>query len=298
MRNLKLLPYLLIFTAGVCWGGTFSLTLIATSEGIHPVTLTTWQVLLTAIFTVVICFATKMPPFRLRNLRMYLVIGVLGVVAPDLLYFNGAPHLSAGILSVTVSTVPLFTYMVMLAFGFEPLIIKRAFGIMLGMAAILLLVLPDHGLSSEDANFWIIGVLLCATMYALENVYVAEVVRDRMAVFEIISGSTIVASIFLVPSMFWMGVSEPVSWILSSSGLAVVGIAVVSTFAYAMFFLTIRIAGPVFASQCAYIITVAGVVWGIAIFSENHSIWVWISVVTMLVGIALVSPTKKEIIEQ
>jgi len=297
MRNPNTLPYLLIFTAGVCWGGTFSLTLIATSEGTHPLILTTWQVLLTAIFTAAICLFTKVPPFRLCNLGMYLVIGFLGVVAPDLLYFNAAPHLSAGILSVTVSTVPLFTYLVMLLFGFEPLVIKRAFGIVLGMAAILLLVLPDQGLSSADANFWILWVLVCAVLYSLENVYVAESVGHRMAVFEILSGSTIVSSVFLIPAMFWMGLSEPVSWITSSSGMAVAAIAAVSTFAYAMFFLTIRIAGPVFASQCAYIITVAGVLWGIAIFSEEHTVWVWISVFTMLIGIALVSPSKKEVVQ-
>ena len=41
-----------------------------------------------------------------------------------------------------------------------------------------------------------------------------------------------------------------------------------------------------------YIVTLAGVVWGIIIFNESHSIWVWVSLVTMLIGLVLVSPKK------
>jgi drug/metabolite transporter (DMT)-like permease len=50
--------------------------------------------------------------------------------------------------------------------------------------------------------------------------------------------------------------------------------------------------GPLFASQVGYIVTLAGVFWGIIIFNESHSIWVWVSLVTMLIGLVLVSPKK------
>ena len=53
------------------------------------------------------------------------------------------------------------------------------------------------------------------------------------------------------------------------------------------------IPGAVFASQCAYAVTISGVIWGIIVFSEQHSIWVWSSVVVMLFGLALVLPAKE-----
>ena len=59
-----------------------------------------------------------------------------------------------------------------------------------------------------------------------------------------------------------------------------------------MFFYTIKTSGPVFASQCAYIVTLSGVAWGIILFSEQHSLWVWISVIVMMLGLFLVSPQK------
>jgi len=40
----------------------------------------------------------------------------------------------------------------------------------------------------------------------------------------------------------------------------------------------IKSSGAVFATQCAYIVTLSGVFWGIVIFAEEHSIRVWSSV--------------------
>jgi drug/metabolite transporter (DMT)-like permease len=297
MRNSPLLPYILIVIAGVVWGSTFSLALVATSDGTHPMALTTWHVMLATVFFAVICLISKVPIFRLRSLPIYGVIAAIGLVLPDLLYYFAAPHLNAGILSITVSTVPLFTYAIMWGMRFEALVLKRTMGIVLGMIAILMLVLPDQGLSSVNANYWILAVIGCAVFYAVENVYIAEGISDEMDIRELLCGSNIVGTIVLVPATAWMGVGVPVSWIFTPAGLAIAAIALFSTGAYLMFFYTIKTAGPVFASQCAYIVTISGVIWGIIIFAETHTIWVWLSVLVMMAGLALVTPTNKTIAE-
>lgn len=293
MRNSPLLPYFLILTAGVLWGVTFSLALIATADGTHPMALTSWHVILAAGLFIIVCLVSKVPVFKFRRLPVYIVIAAIGLVIPDLLYYFAAPHLNAGILSITVSTVPLFTYAIMWAMRFEAFIIKRALGIVLGMIAILLLVLPDQSLRSDDANYWILAVVLCAVSYAMENVYIAEGISDEMDVRELLSGSNIVASVVLVPATSWTGVGVPVSWLFTPAGLAISLIAVSSTVAYMLFFYTIKTSGPVFASQCAYIVTISGVLWGILIFSEVHTFWVWLSVLVMIAGLALVTPTSR-----
>jgi drug/metabolite transporter (DMT)-like permease len=293
MRNSPLLPYFLILTAGVVWGSTFSLAMIATADGTHPMALTTWHVILAALLFSIICLVSKVPVFNFRRLPVYILIAAMGLVIPDLLYYFAAPHLNAGILSITVSTVPLFTYAIMWTMRFEALILKRTLGIVLGMIAILLLVLPDQGLGSTHANYWILAVVVCAVLYAIENVYIAKGIGDEMDIRELLSGSNIVAVIVLLPATAWMGVGVPVSWIFTSAGLAITAIAVFSTVAYLMFFYTIKTAGPVFASQCAYIVTISGVLWGIIIFAETHTVWVWLSVLVMMAGLALVTPMSK-----
>jgi drug/metabolite transporter (DMT)-like permease len=293
MKDSPLLPYFLIITAGVLWGSTFSLALIATADGTHPVMLTSCQVVISAIFFYGVCRYSRIPAFSLRRVPIYILLALLGIVVPDLLYYFAAPHLNAGILSITVSTVPLFTYTIMWAMRFETMILKRAIGIVLGMIAILLLVLPEQELSSINASYWILAVVLCAVCYAIENVYISEGISPDLDIRELLCGSNIVATVILVPATAWMDVGVPVSWVLTPAALAITTIALSSTLAYMMFFYTIRTAGPVFASQCAYIVTISGILWGIVIFAEVHTIWVWFSVVVMMAGLALVTPAAR-----
>ena len=98
MRNGPLLPYFLIISAGVMWGGTFSLALIATADSTHPVMLASWQVVISAIFFIGICRFSRVPVFKLQRLPIYTLLALLGIILPDLLYYYAAPHLNAGIL--------------------------------------------------------------------------------------------------------------------------------------------------------------------------------------------------------
>ncbi len=293
MLNNRLLPYLLILIAGTVWGGTFSLTLIATADGAHPLAISSWQAALTGLIFAVYCLLRGMPFFRFKHLRHYAVIALIGVTVPNIAYYYGAPHLSAGILSITVASVPLLTYAIMLGLRFEAAVTKRVLGIVLGMIAILLLVLPDQGLSSADANFWIILVVLGSGLYAVENVYVEKGVDTSVSVYELLCGANLLAMCFQFPLVMALGIAESPAWLLTQAGLALGGIALSSALAYALFMTSIRMAGSVFASQCAYIVTISGVLWGIILFAEEHSVWVWSSVVVMLLGLMLVTPLRR-----
>ena len=293
MTRISGLPYILIVLAGLIWGVTFSLTIIATADAIHPVVLATAQSIICSVLFAVICMITGIRPFRLKNLRYYAVLAVLGISAPNLLYFFAASHLSAGILSITVSTVPMLTYLLAWMLKLESLEWKRASGIVLGMLAILLLVLPDNGLESSDASFWTLAVLVCAICYSIENLYISEGIDESVEIRELLCGSNMVAAVFLIPVMSFQDFDFVPLFLQSNTVWAIFGISICSTMAYMMFFYTIRISGPVFASQCAYIVTLAGVLWGIVLLSEVHSFWVWVSVAIMLAGLALVSPVEK-----
>ena len=293
MSEHRLFPYLLIGGAGVLWGSTFSLTLIATSEGVHPLGLLTWQIALTVPIFYAVALLGRVRPFAWRNLRHYAVMALIGITLPTLFYYYAAPYLSAGILSITVSSVPLFTYAILLCLRLEAARLRRVVGILLGMLAILLLVLPDQGLASDDASWWILLVVGSALLYAVENVYIARAIDPRVDLRELLFGSNLVALLLQVPLALSLGVAEPASWLASKSGLAIIGITLTSALAYGLFFHSIRVAGPVFASQCAYVITLAGVLWGIILFAEVHTPWVWSAVVVMLIGLVMVKPDEK-----
>ena len=67
---------------------------------------------------------------------------------------------------------------------------------------------------------------------------------------------------------------------------------VVSRTAYVMFLYLIKMSGAVFAGMNGYIVTLAGVFWGMFFFDEQHSLWVWSALALMLVGMLLVTPRR------
>lgn len=286
------LSYALIIGAGAIWGGVFSLVLLAASEGAHPLGISVWQVVITAGLFVVYRVIARKPIMQRANWVHYLVLAIVGISFPSLSYYYAASHLTAGILSISISAIPLFSYMLMLILRLERVVIRRVFGIFFGLIAILLLVIPDQGLASEDANLWILLAVACAFSYAVEGVYIEHRVDRKIDVSELLCGSNIVAAFAMVPLGLWFGVSEPVTWLMTPAGYGVIGAAIGSGIAYALYFYAIKIAGAVFTSQCAYIITIAGVILGIIFYGEQHSIWIWIAVVFSLVGLALVKPVS------
>jgi drug/metabolite transporter (DMT)-like permease len=76
------------------------------------------------------------------------------------------------------------------------------------------------------------------------------------------------------------------------AGYGVIGASIGTSVAYALYFYTIKIAGAVFTSQCAYIITILGVFLGIIFYGGQHNIWIWIAFAVSLVGLALVKPAS------
>ena len=74
---------------------------------------------------------------------------------------------------------------------------------------------------------------------------------------------------------------------------AVIGLGLITVVAYTIFVMSVAMFGPVFASQVGYLVTLAGVFWGILIFDESHSIWIWLSLAAMIIGLALVAPRDK-----
>ena len=73
---------------------------------------------------------------------------------------------------------------------------------------------------------------------------------------------------------------------------AVISMAAINVVAYGAFIYLVAAAGPVFASQMAYLVTISGVAWGIVLFDEQHSSWIWTALLIMMTGLTLVQPRK------
>ena len=268
---------------GVVWGLTFSLAKIATEGGAHPLGITFWQALLGAGILGAVAVARRR---RLSTkpwaLQIYVLCGLLGSVIPGVLFFYAASRVPAGVLSITVTVVPILTFVLSALFGLDRFGFPRVMGVIFGALAVVLLVAPERSLPDPGAAPWVLAACAASACYAVENLVIALRMPDGAAT-AMLAPVVIATGSFVALIWPW----GPVEW-------SIVGMAAVSALAYSLYITLIGQAGPVFASQVAYAVTLAGVLWGMALFGERHSPWIWLSLALMLAGLALVTPRKRK----
>ena len=292
-RAKRLGSLLILLFLGIVWGLSFSLARMATESGIHPVMINYWSCLISATLLSAYCAFTKtIPPITRSLVGFYFICAVLGSVIPGTLYFYAAAHVSAGVLSITIATVPLLTFIAAAVFRIEAVSYKRILGILCGISSIGLLVVPDSSLPNPNAAPWVIMMVLAAACYAAEGLVIATRAPPKVNVFVVVTAVLITAVIIMTPIVWLTGTFELMPWPFSRSAGAILGMSVIMATAYGGFYYLIVLAGPVYASQTAYLITLSGVLWGILIFDETHSAWIWASLAVMMVALSLVKPQE------
>ena len=281
----------LLFGGGAIWGLSFSAAKLVTEAGAHPFGLSLVNGFFGAAILLPYCIARRrLPPLRRDYLVFYAVAGLLGTALPSAVLFSAAAHLPAGLLAIVTTLVPLMTYVFALGLGLERTEALRASGIVLGLIAILMIVLPEASLPDPAMAGWALLALVVPASYSSENLFIALRRPAGSDAIVLLFGMQLAGATMLTPLVWatdsWVSLALPwgaIEW-------WIVTLVVINTVCYLMFIELVRIAGPVFAAQTGYLVTVSGVLWGMAIFGERHSVWIWAAPAVMFVGLFLVNP--------
>ena len=285
-----LVPFALLVMLGVLWGLSFSLAKISTTAGVHPFGLTAWQC--TGGALIVLAFGLgrrELPPVTRRHLGYYLGCAVLGIAVPSPVWFFAAPHLPAGIMSLLVATVPLMTYGFALCLAMERLRWYRVLGIALGFCAMLLILAPRASLPAPGMAGWVLFCMVAPLCYALSNIFMGRFRPDGASSLALAAGMLIAGIAMIVPLAWFTGTMHSLMPPWDAVDFAVAGQPAITGIAYILMFEVIRTSGPVFFSQVGYLVTAGGVLWGIALFGETHSPWIWAALALMFVGLGLLN---------
>ena len=87
-------------------------------------------------------------------------------------------------------------------------------------------------------------------------------------------------------------IDPTVSW--GPAEQALLGSSLSHAAAYTGYIWLLGRAGPVFASQVAYVVTIAGVFLSAWLLAESYSVWIWAALGLMMVGLALVHPRPSD----
>ena len=295
----KFLPWAALLVMGALWGLSFSLARIVVAAGGTPFGVTFWQSVVCGVILLGFTLARRRPlTLDRRHVRIYFIVALLGASIPNSLFYFAAPHVQAGVLSITVTLIPIITYAVATAIGSERYSAIRATGVVCGGIAIAMLVVPESSLPSRAAMPWVLLACLSAVCYALENIYLSRPSLQDIGPVRTACGMNLFAAVIMFPVALASGQMFMPSLSFGTLEWSIIGLGLINAVAYTTFIMVIGLAGPLFASQTGYVVTLAGVIWGICLFGESHSSWVWGAVVMMMLGLALVTPRRRKDEEQ
>ena len=289
----KFLPWILLLAMGLGWGLAFSLAQLAIMAGGMPLGMAFWQMVASIAMTFAICKLRGLPiPFSRHHIVNYLIVSVLATSVPSSCLMFAAGRVPAGVVAITIAIVPMLTYALATGLGRERQSMVRLTGLLCGIAAILLLVLPETSFPDRSAVPWILVAAIAPTFHAFNNINLTRPAMADMHPLHIIFGANLIGAMTLLPLAVLSGQMFPLAFPFGVLEWALLGNSVISVLAFVSFITTIKLAGPVFASQTGYLVTISGVIWGMMLFGETHSAWVWASLVVMIIGLSLVSPRR------
>ena len=166
---------------------------------------------------------------------------------------------------------------------------------MMGFAGVLLIVGPKSGLPDPALAIWVLIGLGAPLMHGLGYVMLSE--RNRPAdadSLSIASGTLYATAVMTLPLAIAFGQFRLVLPPFSAGELAMITHFVLAAFNFYAIFELIRISGPTYMSQANFLAVAFGVIFGMLIFGETHSLYVWGAMALTLAGVALVNLRRKK----
>ncbi|MEM8795247.1 MAG: DMT family transporter [Pseudomonadota bacterium] len=288
------LYWLALATSGVLWGVTGPLSKIAVSTGHHPLGIAFWSTLASVIvMTAIMVVRRRRLPLSREHIVFYSICGFLGTAFPHTLSYAAYQVVSVGIAVIILSLVPILTFLVALLLRFEALDLRRAFGLVLGLIAVLMIMLPDSSLPDRSHLPWVIVLLLVAVSYSSETLYIARKKPANVDALATLCGLSWAALIMLAVAVpladAWVDISR-----FETAEQAAILMALFHIASYFTFIWLVSQAGPVFAVQTGYLVTATGVLIGLFYFGDRLGPFVWVALFLMMVGIFFVKPKESQ----
>lgn len=288
MHQLKTLKaILLLILLGFIWGSGYSLAKFAMTNGVPPLGYAFWQSLGPALLLSGVCIATNNRLNLKSNYWPYfLICGLIGIAIPNTNMYFIASHIPAGLLAVLVNTVPLLVYPLALITRQEKIDGWRFLALLLGMSGILLIIgMNTAGLFSG----WTLLALLSPLGFAVCSIYIGAKQPAEINSLQAATGMLLAATLLLIPLVIQQNAFYSLTGPFTLVKQVIVLEIILSSLGYLLFFILIRMAGPVFYSLTGGAVALTGLFWGYLIFNETPTPMQSIAVVLVISAIFLLS---------
>jgi drug/metabolite transporter (DMT)-like permease len=282
-----LLPYAALAAIALIWGASFLFIKVAVGD-MSPMVLVFIRASSGFVALAVIVLARRrnlFPDFR-RRLLPFVVMGIANGVLPWIAIAWGEERISSGLASILNATTPLWA--AILVYWVIPLerpsLINYA-GVLMGLAGVVILVLPDITAGGIRGDLLgTVAVLLASLSYAVAALYQRRKLRG-MNVYEANIGQLAFTALLVLPlaapTVPSVHVALPSMASVLALGVAGSGIAGV------LYYYVLNSLGAVRGSGVTLLVPVTAVFWGATLLREAVTVPIVVGMVVILAGIVL-----------
>ena len=258
----KRLKWVYLITLALIWGSSFIL-IKKGLVGLTSLQLGSLRIIFAAIFLLLIGFKSlaKIPRVQWKYIAL---TATLGTFFPAYLFAIAQTQIDSTVSSILNSLTPLNTLIFgILAFGLS---FRRAqiFGVIIGLIGTFLLIVNGALHHPEQNYYYAILVLIASFCYAM-NVNLIKKYLSDLSPLSISTGNFLVLLFPALLVLIFSGFFEVIAVeSVQHSVLFVLVLGVLGTgIANIIFFKTIQISSPVFATSVTYLIPVVAFGWGL-----------------------------------
>ena len=280
---------------GAGWGITMPLTKITVSAGYQHFGLIFWQfAMAVALMGSVLLLRMRLNRPSAPQIRFACLIALIGTLLPNSASYQAAVHLPSGVIAILLSLIPMLAFPIALSLGNDRFSARKLIGLTLGFGAVVLIAANSGSFEGDVTLWWIAVALVAPSFYALEGNVVAKWGTYGFDAIETLFWSSVFG---LVPSLLLaLGTGQfipvPTTW--GPPEFAFLIIAVAHAVVYAGYVWLVSNAGPVFAAQVSYLVTIFGIFWAIVLLHEAYANGIWLALALMLSGMFLVQPRARK----
>jgi drug/metabolite transporter (DMT)-like permease len=287
-----LMHVLAMLVVGAIWALTPALAKLAMQQGMRPLGVAAVTAAVAGVVLLAVGAARgQRSPLDRAHLLQYAGGGVTGLVLANLFAFTGLQRAPAGLFALMVPLSGLLTVVFFALARVERAGRWRWIGALVGMCGVALAMAPGAALPDATILPWAAVMLLTPVCYAIANLLSVKLATRGTPPLAQAAGTVVCAA----------GAAALLAWPLGHLGLPPTGLVaalllmqgVLTGLAYLLYFHLLVQAGGVFTSQVAYVITLAGLGWGFALFGEVPGPLTIPAALLIFGGLALVSFAPK-----
>ncbi len=288
--RIRAFALILMLVGGAIAPLRFVFNKFAVEGGVPPFAFAFWPMLFAGVLLLLIALVRgERISLERTHLRAYVLVGifVLGVPMGVLTFL--ADRLPQGLISMVVILAPTMTYLFAILLNVDRLRWLSSVGLALGIGGILMIMLPDVSLPERSMVWWLLLSLLAPISLGLGNVLTAVTRPPAMSPTVLGAGMMLSGAALLLPTMALSGQFYLFDNAAPGANWNFLYATLLNAFFYTLFLELIRISGPVFFSQINYVAVATGFGWGMALFAERYSLYVWGGTALMALSVLLLT---------